>query len=65
MSVPEYIIERANSAKSYDSVYNFDCQILDYIRWQDKAIEDMRENIHELEQKLDILKNDVERLRRK
>ena len=63
MNVPAFIVERANEARNYDKPYSFDCQFLDYIRWQDKTIEDMREEIHELERDIDELKRQVNSIR--
>lgn len=63
MSVPSYIAERANEVYDYDKPYTFDCQILDYIRWQDKTIEDLRNDINELKRHIERLQNDMNSVR--
>ncbi len=61
--IPAYILERSEEASKYEKPYSFDCQILDYIRWQDKTIEDMRNKINKLETELDEAKGEITNLR--
>lgn len=61
--IPAYILERSKEASKYEKPYNFDCQILDYIRWQDKTIEDMRNTINKLEARLDEVRGEIDSLR--
>lgn len=61
--IPAYILERSEEASKYEKPYSFDCQILDYIRWQDKTIEDMRKSINKLEAGLDEVRGEIDNLR--
>lgn len=61
--IPAYILERSEEASKYEKPYSFDCQILDYIRWQDKTIEDMRVTINKLEAELDGVRGEIDNLR--
>lgn len=61
--IPAYILERSEEASKYEKPYRFDCQILDYIRWQDKTIEDMRVAINKLESELDRVRGEIDNLR--